>query len=615
MSQKFTGLRFKLILPLMVLSAIVLIYARFIWVPEVISITVQDSRDQLQETLVAVGESLTPLLLGNQLSNIYDTLNLMEDKNSDWAYLALEDARGQSLYPLVPRKELKLKNKEEKVTYDVMVGRRLLARLTLVHDLTEVIDKITQQANILFASLVGLIALFAFSLGGVLEFFVIRPASLLVKASDALAQGDFEADLPTANRDEVGAMVRSFDVMRDHIGKTTSALQEAKVRAVAADRAKTRFLASISHELRTPMNGIIGLSSMLQEAKLNPEQAEGIRLIHDEAEGLLMLLSNLLDFSKIEAGEMVLENAPMDVRANIEKVMNIQKVQAAQKGLPVDVSFAPLMKRQIVGDAARIRQILFNLVDNAIKYTAHGSVRVVVDSALSAHGQETLVLQVHDTGVGISPVRARTIFASTTGSGEADFHRFSGIGLGLMITKRLLEKMEGTISFESEEGKGSSFRVDIPVQPLSDDGLQSGLRLPVCDPAGISPVALDLSVLIVDDEYLNIMFARMMVQKIGCSAIDVATSGEKGVEMVRARSYDVILMDCRMQGMDGYEATRRIRHLEQERGGRASFIIGVTADATQEAKEMCLACGMDHYMSKPLNQEAAGDLFRLLGAR
>ncbi|NBO17699.1 MAG: PAS domain S-box protein [Proteobacteria bacterium] len=361
-------------------------------------------------------------------------------------------------------------------------------------------------------------------------------------------------------------------------------------------RKKDEFLATVSHELRTPMNAVIGLSSLLKTSPtLSPQDRKFVDTLKSSADSLLELINDLLDFSKIESGGMELEETEFNLAEQLEHVISVMHVKAKEKKLELRIRHDETLSRYYIGDAMRIQQVLMNLVSNAVKFTSHGGVEVTLSGDVDELRSITrFIIHVSDTGIGISPEKQQAIFEKFTQGDNSVSRRYGGSGLGLSITKALVEKMGGSISVSSELGMGSTFEVRLT---LKNSARQSSIQS-FSASAASAPEPQHKHVLLVEDYGPNVLVASTMLETLGY-AFDVASNGLEAIRKFMQSTYDVVLMDVQMHELDGLQATRKIRKLEAEKGLPHTPIIAMTAHVREQEKNQCLEAGMDDFLLKP----------------
>ncbi len=390
--------------------------------------------------------------------------------------------------------------------------------------------------------------------------------------------------------------------------RAEQALVEARDAAEAASRAKSEFLANMSHEIRTPLNSIIGCASLLSEADLGPQERDLTEMIRHSGEALLSLIGDVLDFARIEAGRLHLDPVPTDLERALRLTVGALSVMAREKGLALELSWLPDAPRCLVADEARLRQVVINLVGNALKFTHAGGVTVTVGCAGRAGDLARLRVEVRDTGIGIPAAMRDRVFEKFTQIDGSATRRYGGSGLGLTICRELIALMGGEIGVESEAGRGSTFWFEVPL-PVAAAG--------ACDEPPASFVddgsLVGARLLLAEDNPFNQRVATMMLQRLGCR-VDLAADGREALARAAAVPYDLILMDCQMPEMDGYAAAAALR--AREGTGPRVPIVALTAHALAGDRERCLGAGMDDYLTKPLRPEALREvLVRWLGAR
>ncbi len=383
-------------------------------------------------------------------------------------------------------------------------------------------------------------------------------------------------------------------------------LFEAKASAEAADAAKGGYLAMLSHEIRTPMTGIMGLTRLLLDSRLSPRQLDHVRTVHESGEALLTLLDDVLDMTKLEVGRLQIEQAPFEPRAVLDGVVRLMRGRAEEKGLTLVVEVDPNLPHRLVGDAMRLRQVLTNLLANALKFTDSGSVRVRVGVEPMPDGRLRLGAMVSDTGIGISEEARRKLFKAFAQADASVARRFGGSGLGLSISRGLIQAMGGELSFRSSPGEGSDFWFTVPVDLASDQ-----TPAQATEPARAGDQH-PLSVLVVDDVAANRKVLAAFLQRSGHAVAEV-DGGEAAVAAVSAGSYDLVLMDLRMPGIDGLEATRRIRALADPVRAQVP-VLATTAGLDAPEPAAARAAGLNGWLRKPIRPEDLAAALAGLGA-
>lgn len=390
-------------------------------------------------------------------------------------------------------------------------------------------------------------------------------------------------------------------VMLDVTARKTLELEmlEARERAEAANAAKSNFLAIMSHELRTPLHGVIGITSVFKQTPLNKEQAEYADIIENSSYVLLSLINDILDLSKIESGKVEIEQVEFDIRQLAEDMLNMAGIQAKQKDLALHLQITPGVPQFLIGDSTRLRQILVNLVGNAVKFTAQGKVGLEILLHAGAERSATLCFRVSDTGIGIPEENLELIFQPFRQADQTTTRHYGGTGLGLTISKQLAELLGGSISVSSTVGKGSVFEIYIPFELPAAQTAKTGMKnTDVSAGAMRSDKFKDRRVLLAEDDPVNQIVSRELLKNLGCN-VQIAENGIEVLRMYSAEKPEIIFMDCMMPGMDGYEATAKIRELEEQQKEAHIPIVALTANALPSDRDKCLAVGMDDFLAKP----------------
>jgi signal transduction histidine kinase/ActR/RegA family two-component response regulator len=537
--------------------------------------------------------------------------------------------------------------REFAVVRSVELSGQAVGRVFVRSNLQQLEARIWRTVSITTVVFVLSMAL-AVALGHRLQRPIAFPIQMMSRAAKRVSSTrDYSLRIADDPRvEELGVLVATFNDMlaqiqaRDlelrryqedleaQVAQRTAQLTEAKDRAEEASRAKSDFLANMSHEIRTPMNGVLGMVELALDGPMSATQQAQLQTIRGSAESLLVIIDDILDFSKIEAGQLSVVPVPMSLGALARQVIESFELRARQKGLTLRCELAADLPPAVALDPGRLRQVLVNLLGNAVKFTSEGTVTLAIaQDGTTADGRLALTFAVRDTGIGIAPARLEAIFQPFTQADTSMTRRFGGTGLGLTISARLIELMGGWITVHSTERVGSEFMVRLPAVPAAEADLVSAAdgpsRLLPADVVAAPPETPEdpaqarpedaLRVLVAEDNPVNQRIAQQLLRKRKLS-VTLADDGRQAVDAFQAGRFDLVLMDVQMPEMDGFEAVAAIRALEHAEGRPHTPIVAVTAHAMVGDREKCLQAGMDAYLSKPLRRQLLFELVdELLG--
>jgi signal transduction histidine kinase/ActR/RegA family two-component response regulator len=584
-------------------------------------VRIQDLRQELDHTGQLIANQLAPaceygVIVGN--NNVLESLMKATMATPHVRFLEVQDNSGQVLVHVEqssskqsPPRQIEVFQAPIRLQQTGLGGARVsgdnnaltedyLGRV-LVGMSSEAFNQREQQ--ILFkAAILALFALlFTYILARRLALSLSQPISAMSHAVKAIQDGEYTTPLPVADDAELGDLARHINNLAFDLEKASREQKKAmdelirtREEAERANSAKSDFLAMMSHELRTPMNGVLGMLQLMETTQMTDEQAEYSALATESTEHLLRVINDILDFSRFERDAMELENITFNLAELLATSVQAFAHDAQQRGLALDLQLAPGIEQfQVKGDPTRIRQILVNLIGNALKFTEFGSVRIETMWTPSGAEQIDFTCAVRDSGIGISAQLLELMFDPFQQADNSISRRYGGTGLGLPIARNLAERMGGTLTAESHEGLGSLFTLQIPLQRVQP-AQAAAQELTHADALHNR----EASVLLVEDNPVNRTVVEAMLRSLGLQ-VSVAGDGAQAVSMASKETFALVLMDCRLPVMDGYEATRRIREMP---GLESLPIIALTANARQGDREICLQAGMNDYLAKPFKR-------------
>jgi len=472
----------------------------------------------------------------------------------------------------------------------ITIDDETIGEIRFIYDVSDSIQTLNENTGFTYV-LAVLALLISTAIAIMLGFRITRQLKSLTHTANEIAN-DNPVVVPDYKRngDEIDELYNAMKTMQRNIVERTQEMTAARSRAQVASKAKSEFLAVMSHEIRTPLNGMIGSLNLMDKKKLTPEDSEHLATVHQSSALLVTIINDILDYSKIEAGKFSLDQHVIDLEQLATEVGQFYRPIMAEKGLLMDVQLNNISNRYVKGDAIRIKQILNNYLNNALKFTSQGYIHLQLEQT----GESDYIFRVIDTGIGINPSDIQNLFKDFSQVNTGATRSFGGTGLGLAISKRLAVLMGGNVGVESEFGKGSCFWATLKLEPETQAAHKLQNQSQETSDENVLE-GVTAKVLLVEDNKVNQMVARKLLEKRNC-IVTIANNGVEALDALQVDEFDIVLMDCQMPVMDGFEATRQIRA-----SGNSVPVIALTANAQTSDRDACLEAGMNDFLSKPFD--------------
>lgn len=594
------SLRFKVAAFFLVANilSLVVIYSTFI--PRTELIALDTYKKQTSKHLETLSESLIPFLVQNQTAGISETLDEISARNLDWKYIEVLSAYDERLYPITKEGFSSLEKEGfVELSYLIELHGSKVGYISLVADPSMHLIRVNKNNYSLLLAFNFILFIFTVINVIYIDKVLVKKIMRLSEFARSLYKTDLTQDRQETYHDEISDLTSNLILMKKKIIEKEKRLEQALHSAELSNNSKSEFLANMSHEIRTPINGILGMAQVILHEDGDSNTRVHTEDIRDSALSLLNITNDILDVSKIDAGKVEMELIEFDVNKLVKKIVAANEYVIINRPIDLKLVLPNDDADLYVGDPGRIRQVLSNLINNAMKFTEKGCIHVRLTTSKIDEQHRNLHFEVEDSGIGLSEEGVKKLFKPFSQADSSTTRKYGGTGLGLSIVKGLIDQFGGHIEVESSVGKGAKFKFTIPLKRARAKSLNScqGERQnektpyrPKCDFTG-------LKVLVVEDNLINQKVTAAFLTKINV-LFDLASDGKEAVEKVSAYQYDMVLMDCQMPTMDGYEATKIIRGL----GGYAKDvpIIAMTANAMKDDFDKCLKSGMSDYVKKPI---------------